>query len=70
MTKDCFIFDSWFSSKKSAEVAMEFGAELIGMVKTDSKVFCKETIVNLTKDWPGGSYLVLRSKHIIPGSGR
>ena len=31
-TKDCFLFDSWFSSKKSAESEMSLGAELISMV--------------------------------------
>ena len=31
---------------------MEMGAEFIGMVKTNTKGFCKETIENLTKDWP------------------
>ena len=46
---------------------MEIGSELIGTVKTNTKVFCKETIENLTKDWPGGSYLVLRSKPMVPG---
>ena len=46
---------------------MEFGAELIGMVKTNTKGFCKETIEKLTKNWPGGSYLVLRSKPMVPG---
>ena len=46
---------------------MEMVAELIGMVKTNTKGFCKETIENLTKDWPGGSYLVLRSKPMLPG---
>ena len=43
------------------------GAELIDMVNTDTKGFCKETIGKLTKDWPGGSYLVLRSKPMVPG---
>ena len=43
------------------------GAELIGMVKTNTKGLCKETIENLTKKWPGGSYLVLRSKPMVPG---
>ena len=43
-TKDCLLFDSWFASKKAVEAAMELGAELIGMVKTNTKVFCKETI--------------------------
>ena len=46
---------------------MKLGAELIGMVNTNTKVFCQETVENLTKDWPGGSYLVLRSKHVVPG---
>ena len=45
----------------------EVGAQLIGMVKTNTKGFCKETIKKLTKDCPGGSYLVLRSKPVVPG---
>ena len=36
------------------------------MVKTNTKGFCKETIDNLTKDLPGGYYLVLRSKPMVP----
>ena len=46
---------------------MELGVELIGMVKTITKRFCKETIENLTKDLHGGSYLLLRSKPMVPG---
>ena len=46
---------------------MDVGAYLIGVVKTNTKVFFKETIENLTKDWPGVSYLVLISKPIVPG---
>ena len=61
------MFDSWFASKKASEAAMELGAELIGMVKTNTKGFCKEIIEKLTKIWPGGSYLVLRSKPMVPG---
>ena len=51
-TKDCLLFDGWFASKKAAEAAMEVGAEFIGMVKKNTKGFCKDTIENLTKDWP------------------
>ena len=65
--KDFFLFDSWFDLKKSADAAMELGAELIGMVKTNTKGVCKEKIEKLTKNWPGGSYLVLRSKPMVPG---
>ena len=66
-TKDCFIFDGWFFSKKSAETAMDVGAYIIGIIKTNTKLFCKETIDNLTKYWSGGSHIVLRSKLIVPG---
>ena len=45
---------------------MEFGAELIGMVKTNTIGFCKETIEKITKYWPGGSYLVLRINPMVP----
>ena len=46
---------------------MELGDELIGMVKTNTKGLCKEKIEKLTKDWPGGSYLVLRRKPMVSG---
>ena len=65
--KGFFLFDSWFASKKAAEAAMEICAELIGMVKTNTKGLCKETIEKLTTNWPGGSHLVLRSKPVVPG---
>ena len=42
--KDCFLFDSWFASKKAEEASMELGAEFIGMVKTNTKGFCKDII--------------------------
>ena len=45
---------------------MEVGAALIGMVKSNSRGFCKETIEKLTNYWPGGSYLLLRSKTMVP----
>ena len=37
------------------------------MVKMNTKGFCKETIDKLTKYWPGGSYLVLSIKPMVPG---
>ena len=64
--RDCFIFCSWFSSKKSAEAAMEVGDKFIGMVKTNTKGFLKVIIDNLTNDWKGGSYLVLRINPMVP----
>ena len=46
---------------------MEVGSELIGVLNTNTKGLCKETIEKLTKNWPGGSYLVLRRKPMVPG---
>ena len=40
--------------------------KMIGMFKNNKKGFCKESIDNLTKYWPGGSYLVLRIKPMVP----
>ena len=45
---------------------MEVVAKFIGMVNTNTKGFCKEPIEKLTKDWPGGSYFVLRSRPMVP----
>ena len=45
---------------------MDVSADLISMVKTNKKGFYKDTIYNLTKDWTGGSYLMLRSKPMVP----
>ena len=45
---------------------MGLGAEFIGVVKANTKGFYKETIEKLTKDWSGGSYLMLRSKPMVP----
>ena len=37
------------------------------MAKTNTTGFCKDNIEKLTKGCPGGSYLVLRSKPMVPG---
>ena len=36
------------------------------MVKTNTKLFFMATIVNITKYWPGGYYVVLRSNTMVP----
>ena len=66
-SKDCFLFYSCFSSNNLAESAMEVVDDLIGMFRTNTKVLCAYTIDNITNDWPRGSYLVLRIKHMVPG---
>ena len=49
------------------ESAVSVGVYLIGVVKINTKGFCKATIYGLMKDWPGGSYIVLRIKHMVTG---
>ena len=43
-TRYCFLFESWFFSKKTAEAAASIGVYLIGMVKTNTNGLCKATI--------------------------
>ena len=50
-----FFFESLFAPKRYAEDVMDVGSDMIGVVKTNKYVFCKDTIENMTKDWTGGS---------------
>ena len=59
-TRDCFLLNSWFLSKKEAEASTSIGVDLIGMAKINTK----------TKDQPGGFYIVLRSKPMVTGERR
>ena len=43
------------------------GVDYCGPVKTIHKVFFKDTLEKLMRDWPGGSYLVMKSTPIYPG---
>ena len=60
-----FLFDIWFASKRSAEAAIDVSADIIGMVKRNTKRLCKNTIKNLTKDWTGGYYLIFKRKSAV-----
>ena len=64
-TKDCFLFESCFYSKRLDKSEMHLGTDMIIMVKTNRKLLCKDTIDNTTKDWPGGSYLILKRKYTV-----
>ena len=46
---------------------MDVVTEMVSMVKTNTKIFCKDIIENITKDCPGGSYLVLNRKFVVTG---
>ena len=49
-----------------AEAAMDVGADMVGMVKTNTKWFYTDTLEYLTKDFPRGSYFVLNIKSMVP----
>ena len=46
---------------------MEVGSDIIGVVKTNTKGFYRDTIQNLTNDWTVGSCLLLKSKPMVSG---
>ena len=56
-----YFYYSWFSSVKTAEEMGAAGVDYFGLMKTIHKGFCFATLEKLMKDFPGGSYLVLKS---------
>ena len=44
---------------------MGFDYDNMGMVKNNTKLLCKDTIRNMTNDWPGHSYLVLKRNSMV-----
>ena len=42
------------------------GVDYCGPVKTSHKGYFVATLETLTKDWPGGSYLVMKITPIFP----
>ena len=59
-SNDTYFADSWFSSVKTAEEMAAAGVNYCSPAKTSHKGFCLATLEKLMKDWPGGSYLVLK----------
>ena len=66
-TKDCFIFSICFAPNILAESMMNVGAYMCGMFKTNTKGLCKYIIDNMINYCPGGSYLALKIKSVVPG---
>ena len=66
-TDNCFFFESWFYSKRSAGADMDVGVDMVSVVKINKKGFSKDAIEKTTKDWPGGFYLMLKIKYVVPG---
>ena len=46
---------------------MDAGVNYYGPVKTSHKGFCLATLEKLMKDWPIGSYLVMKSTPRVTG---
>ena len=65
-SKDTYFADSWFSSIKTYEEMAAAGVDYCGPAKTSHKGFCLDMLETLTKDWPGGSYLVMKITPIFP----
>ena len=63
----CFMLNSCFLSKKAAEEGVYIGDDFIIMVKTNTNRFCKAMVEGSVKDWPDGSYMVLRRNTMVPG---
>ena len=66
-SNDTYFADSWFSSVKNAEDMASEGVDYCGPVKTTHKGFSLVMLEKLTKYWPGGSYIVLKSTPIFTG---
>ena len=66
-SNDTYFSDGWFSSVKTAEEMAAAGVKYCGPVKTSHKGFCLATSEKLMKDWPGGSYLILKITPRFPG---
>ena len=66
-SNDTYFADSWFSSVKTADEMAAAGVDYCGLVKTSHKGFCLATLEKLMKDWPRGSYLVMKNTPRFPG---
>ena len=62
-----YFSDSCFSGIKTAEEAMALVVNYCGPAKTSHKSLCLATLEKLTKDWPGRSYLVMKSTPRVSG---
>ena len=60
-SNETYFADSWFSSVKTSEEMAATGVNYCGLAKTSHKGFYLAMLEKLIKDWPGGSYLVMKS---------
>ena len=67
-SNDTKFSDIWFSGLKTAEEAMDVGVDFCWPLKTSHKDFCLATLEKLMRNFPAGSYLVMKSTTRVPGS--
>ena len=66
-SNDTYFADSWFSSVKISEEVVAAKVDYFGPVNTIHKDFVLAILEKLVKDWPVGSYLVMKSTPRFPG---
>ena len=66
-SNDTYFVDIWFNSVKTDKEAMGAGVNYCGPVKMSHKGFCLDTLEKLVKNFPVGSYLVMKSTPRVPG---
>jgi hypothetical protein len=59
---DTFYGDSWFASAKTANESKKLGHHFVGIVKIAHRNFPRVFLEQKMSNWPGGTYLVMKSK--------
>ena len=66
-SNNTYFADRWFGSVKTAEDAMAEGVDYFGTMKTGQHGYCLAKSEKFMKDFPGGSYLVMKITPRVPG---
>ena len=66
-SNETYFADIWFSSVKTAEEEMASVVDYCEPDKTIHKGFCLATLEKLMKNWPGGSYIIMKSNPRVSG---
>lgn len=59
---EIFFADAWFASLLVAIMAYKMGHEFVGPVKTNKAGFPVNEVIEIMKEWPSGSNIVLKCK--------
>ena len=63
--RELFFGDSWFTSRRLCVFLKEkYGHEYFGALKSNHSGTPKEVLEKMAKDWPAGTYIVLRCKEL------